>query len=103
MRPPPVLRLALRRTEAHSRGMSAIAVACLIAAQPAGIAITHVTVVDVHQGRLLGDQSVVIAGNKITASGPSRLPATRTGARGPCRGRPSRCVEDWPTAPRRRP
>src|SRR5947207_1571983 len=69
---PPVLRLALRPREAHSREMSPIAVACLIAAQPAGIAIAHVTVVDVHHGRLLADQSVVIAGNKITVAGPSR-------------------------------
>jgi hypothetical protein len=47
---------------------------------PADLAITHVAVVDVENGRVLANQTVLIAGNRIVAVGPSE--SMRTGAAG---------------------
>ena len=49
---------------------------------PAQIVITNVTIIDVAGGRRLPDQTVVVAGNRITAAGPSSsTPAPRGATR----------------------
>ena len=47
----------------------------------ADLALAHATVVDVENGRLIADQTVLITGNRITAVGPSRSVAVPSGAR----------------------
>jgi imidazolonepropionase-like amidohydrolase len=50
-------------------------------AQPASIAFTNVTVIDVAAGQAKAGQTVVITGNKIAAAGPSASVRVPTGAR----------------------
>lgn len=48
---------------------------------PAELAITHVSVLDVENARVLADQTVLIEGNRITAVGPSARTHAAAGAR----------------------
>src|SRR5262245_51337982 len=74
-----------------SRGVTILVVigvlaACLSASvsaenAPAAVALTGVTVVDVREGRLLAEQTVVVRGERIVAVGSSRTTAVPLGAR----------------------
>src|SRR4051794_15318041 len=48
---------------------------------PGAIAIQHVTVIDVENGRRSADQTVLVSGNRITAVGPSAKIKTPAAAR----------------------
>lgn len=57
----------------HALLLSLLATSKLASRTPSQIAVTHITVIDVRDGSLNADMTVLILGNRISTIGPSKV------------------------------